>query len=101
MSGKSAAKTRHSNRKWIHTRKTPSASKNKGKWRLGATFYVKLSSKKGKFKYTTDGNFRSDFGCPVSRSGLYNTKEEAEKDITHFRAALESANERPGQGGTT
>ena len=53
-------------------------------------------------KYTTDEKFSSDFGSLGSKNGRYDTKEQAEKDITNFRAALEFVDYRPGRcGGNT
>jgi hypothetical protein len=99
VSDKSAAKTRHPNKIWTHTKKNPTASRNNGKWRLGANFYARLTQKTGKMKYTTDEKFSSDFGSPFCANGRYDTKEEAVKDIAKFRAALEFVDQRDSQGG--
>ena len=99
VNGLSASKSAKTNRKWTHTRKNPTATKTNGKWRLGANFYAKLTSKKGKIKYTTDIFFASDFGSPGCKNGRYDTKEGAEKDTGNFRSALEFGDYRPGRGG--
>jgi hypothetical protein len=51
-------------------------------------------------KYTTDEKFSTDFCSPGGKNCRYDTKEEAEKDIAHFRAALGFVDYRPDRGGS-